>query len=306
MNVIFFGTPSFAAEILKVLLKNRVKVSAVVTRPDKPKGRHGAPVPSAVKQVALEEGLPLFQPDRVSTETMISRLKTYQADLFLVVAFGEILSQELIDVPKIACLNVHPSMLPKYRGAAPIQRCLMHGDKETGVTIMHMVRKMDAGPILHQVPVTIEDDEPFGQLEERLCQIGATALLEVIQGYENGHPSEHLQDESKVTYAPKIEFEDCQIDWTKSSHEIHCFVRALNPYPGAWTEVKVKGQTKRLKIFQVMPSKFNVKPKDMVKEGDAILIGCGEGALCLGDVQLEGKIRMSARDLFRGNQIEFI
>ncbi len=306
MRIIFFGTPTFSAEVLDFLLQHDVNIVAVISKPDRPKGRSGTPVPTPVKTVALQRNppLPVYQPELVSAPEFAETLKAYEADLFVVVAYGEIIKQHLLDMPKRGCINLHTSLLPKYRGAAPIQRSIISGEKETGVTIMHMVRKMDAGDMIKVVKVAITAEMTFGELEQALCEAGKTALLDVIHTFEKDEPPRTPQDHTQATLAPKIELEDCEIRWDKSAQEIHDLVRGVNPYPGAWCYVHVKGEKKRLKI-----SRTRVVEGDESEPGTIVntqqtkanlVIATGNKALELLEVQLEGKKSMSSEELMRG------
>jgi methionyl-tRNA formyltransferase len=314
MRVVFFGTPLFAAHVLEYLLQHQVNIVAVISKPDRPKGRSGTPMPTPVKTVALAHNppLPVFQPEIVSAPEFADTLKPFEADLFVVVAYGEIIKQHLLDMPPKACINLHASLLPKYRGAAPIQRCIINGETETGVTIMHMVKKMDAGDMISKVTVPIGPEMSFGELEEALCEAGKKALLDVIHSFEKEEPPHTPQDHSQATLAPKIELEDCEIDWNRSAQDIHNLVRGVNPYPGTWCYVLVKGEKKRLKI-----SRTRIVPCDKIKSGTVLnvnqtkgnlLIATGDQALELLEVQLEGKKSMSSEELTRGiprSQIHF-
>ena len=294
MKIVFFGTPTFAAHVLSQIIDDGIEVLAVISKPDRPKGRSRKPVPTPVKIIAQEKipNVPIFQPEKVSADEFKVILAPYEADLFVVVAYGEIMKQHLLDMPKKGCINLHASLLPKYRGAAPIQRSIMNGESETGVTIMHMVRKMDAGDIIKTIRIPIGENATFGEIEKQLCEDGTKLLIEVIHDFEKNRISEVPQDEDLVTYAPKIELEECEIDWKMSAHEIHNMVRGVNPYPGAWCYVEVNGQKKRLKIYET---------RVVETEADQdYIISCGEGNLELITVQLEGKKAMNARDLFRG------
>lgn len=302
MKVIFFGTPVFAANILDYLIKNQIEVVAVVTRPDKPKGRSGDPVPNPVKLAAQSFFLPIFQPISVSSPEFVEILRPYQADLFVVVAFGEIIKQNLLDLPSKGCINVHGSLLPKYRGAAPIQRCIINGETETGITIMHMVRKMDAGDMIKAVKVPIGIETTFGELESLLCQAGKEALLDVIHEFERGVCKRISQDEAQVTYAPKIELEDCQIDWGLPAQSIHNLVRGVNPYPGAWCYIEFKGQKKRLKILKTRLNTSFKSPKGSIlpSSKDSLIIACGDNALEILELQMEGKKTMTVKEFTAG------
>jgi len=308
MKVIFFGTPAFASETLRVLIDNGIDIVAVVTKPDKPVGRSGKPVPCPVKSLAQERipHIPLFQPEKASTPQFVETLRSFHADLFVVVAYGEIISQDLLDLPQKGCINVHASLLPKYRGAAPIQRVIMNGEKETGVTIMHMVKKMDAGPMIRQAKVKIGHNETAGALHDLLLKVGAELLLQVLQDFERGNVQEYIQDESQVTYAKKIELEDCEVDWSLPAREIHNLIRGVTPHPGAWCWVEVKGMRKRLKILS---SRFifgyTENPGNILQFGEeGIIVACGEEALRLLEVKLEGKRAMTAEEFARGLSIQ--
>lgn len=306
LRVVFFGTPPFAAQVLDYLFKQGVHIVAVVSKPDRPKGRSGTPVPTPVKITALsyDPYFPVYQPEKVSDLAFAPILKNYEADLFAVVAYGEILKSHLLEMPRQACINLHASLLPRYRGAAPIQRCLMAGDKESGVTIMHMVKKMDAGDMLERVAVPIGPDTTAGELEQTLCHVGKEALLRVIQSFEKGKPLSTPQDESQVTFAPKIELEDCEIKWDRSAQELHNLVRGVHPHPGAWCYISLKGERKRLKINRTRLVLYEKQAPGIVLNREAtkgnLLVAAGENALELVEVQLEGKKSMSSEELCRG------
>lgn len=306
MRAVFFGTPLFAARVLEYLLQYKVNIVAVISKPDRPKGRSGTPVPTPVKTAALTHvpPLPIYQPEMVSAPEFADVLKPYEADLFVVVAYGEIIKQHLLEMPRRACINLHASLLPEYRGAAPIQRCIMEGKTETGVTIMHMVRKMDAGDMIEKVKVPIGPETTFGELEQTLCEEGKKALLNVIQAFEKGEPSRMPQDHAQATLAPKIELEDCEIHWNQPAQKLHDLVRGVNPYPGAWCYVSVRGETKRLKInrTRIIPC-TQTEPGHVLNAHQTkgnLLIATGDQALELLEVQLEGKKNMSSEELMRG------
>ncbi|MDF2578337.1 MAG: Methionyl-tRNA formyltransferase [Chlamydiales bacterium] len=308
MKIIFFGTPPFAADILRFLIEQGIVVVAIVTRTDKPKGRSGTPQPSAVKAYAQQyvPHIPLYQPVKASADEFIPVLDQYKADLFIVVAYGEIIRQAVLDLPRLSCVNVHASLLPKYRGAAPIQRCIMNGEQETGVTIMKMVRKMDAGEMIHVAKCPIGENTTYGELEEQLCQLGAPALLEVIRRFEAGTIAYTEQDESQVTFADKIEAENCQIDWSRNAQTIHNLIRGVSPRPGAWCYVTIKGERKRLKILQseYVPN-ITGPALQILQDGlEHPVVICGQGGgVKLLTVQLEGKRAVSAKELLRGVQL---
>jgi methionyl-tRNA formyltransferase len=304
MKIVFFGTPQFAADVLKYLIDHQVQVSAVITKPDRPKGRSGDPVPTPVKLVAQAHNppLPVHQPELVSAPEFAETLRAYQADLFVVVAYGEIIKQHILDMPSKGCINVHASLLPKYRGAAPIQRSIIAGETETGVTIMYMVRKMDAGDIIQMVKVPIGPNMTHGELEKQLCDAGSIALLEVIQALEKGDVPHVEQDHSQATLAPKIELEDCEVLWNLPAQAIHNLVRGVNPHPGAWCYVKVGGQQKRLKIITTrVRDDHQGTPGEIISASkDGLIVACGKDSLQILQLQLEGKKAMPAEELLRG------
>lgn len=309
MKVVYFGTPNFAAEVLSYLLKNGVEIVAVVTKPDKAQGRSSKLVPTPVKCVAesCNPPIPVYQPETISAPEYAPVLETFQADLFVVVAYGEIIKQHLLDMPKAGCINVHASLLPTYRGAAPIQRCIINGEKETGITIMHMAKKMDAGDIISMEKVMIGPEMTYGELEAELCRVGSALLLKTIHDFEKGEVERTVQDHSLATFAPKIEIEDCRIDWSKSADEIHNLVRGVNPHPGAWCQVLVKEQPKRMRIIstKVALDMPEGQPGQIVASNKkGLFVGCGKGVVNLVQVQLEGKKPMAAEELMRGLSVD--
>ena len=284
MKVVFLGTPTFAARTLDFLLANGVDVVAVVTQPPRPKGRSKKPIPSPVADLARAHNLPLLEPEKASTPEVCALLATYDADLFVVVAYGEILRKNLRDIPHKAIINVHPSLLPKYRGAAPIQRAIMNGETETGVTIMHVIKELDAGDILAQESLPIGPDTTFSELEPQLCDLGCRLLLSTIRRL----PAGTAQDAAKATYAPKIESSDRLLDFSLPAQTLHNTVRAI----GGYCPVRLGDKTLRLKVLK---SKVVTTPT-------GLSVPCATDYLQLLIVQLEGKKPMSADDLLRGLQ----
>ncbi|WP_420421921.1 methionyl-tRNA formyltransferase [Simkania sp.] len=305
MKIVFFGTPPFAANVLTYLIDHNVEVVAIVTKPDKPQGRSGKPAFSAVKKVALEKypSISLHQPEEASDAAFAEKLNSYGADLFIVVAYGEIMKENLLHMPRLSCINVHSSLLPKYRGAAPMQFALLNGDPESGVTIMEMALKMDAGDIIAQKTVPIPDDMNLEQLESALCQAGCEALLEVIQAFEKGPVAKTPQDHSQATYVKKIDPSMAQITWSEPANILHNRIRAFSPKPGAWCAVEINGQSKRLKILRSRVSKnYQGSAGETVQyDKKNWILACGSDALELLEVQLEGKKRMAIEDFLRGH-----
>lgn len=303
MRVVFFGTPPFAAQILARLLEEGVNIVGVVTKPDKPVGRSAKPVPCAVKVLAQEKlpGVPLYQPEKVSTPESIELIKLLKPDLFVVVAYGEILKKALLDVPKLGSYNVHASLLPKYRGAAPIQRCLMDGVKEAGISIITLALKMDAGDIVGIAKMEVPLQMNAGELEEGLCKLGGEAILEVLAKIEKGTLVRIKQDESQVTFAHKVELEDAEIHWDVPSFEVHNRIRAFNPRPGAWCNITFKGEKKRLKIHRTEPVEGVHQQPGIYQIGKGeLLVYCGTGALRLIELQLEGRKALPVKEFLQG------
>lgn len=300
MKIVYFGTPTFAAEILRHLLNNQVEVVAVITQPDRPKGRSLLLTPSPVKILAQERNISVLQPEKASDPNFLHELSLLKADLFVVVAFGQILSQKLLDIPPLGCINVHASLLPKFRGAAPIQRSIMAGDTETGVAIQKMVRQLDAGDVIAVSKTEIGPDMTSGELELKLIELSKPLLLTVIREYERRIPAAEPQNPSLVTYASKIELEEGEICWNRNSQEIHNLIRAFSPRPGAWCWIQLGEERKRLKILRTQRVEAEGSPGTLISHHG--IIACGQGAIKLIDIQPEGKKVMKAADWLRGHQ----
>ncbi|MBI2743870.1 MAG: methionyl-tRNA formyltransferase [Chlamydiales bacterium] len=304
MRIVFLGTSSFAASVLEYLFQEKISVVAVVTRPDRPFGRSqrvsSPPVKECVQRLKPE--IPLFQPEKASTPEFAEILAAFQADLFVVVAYGEILKKNILDLPKMGAINIHTSLLPKYRGAAPMQRCLMDGCAETGVSIMEMVLQMDAGDLIEVVKLPIPEEMTHGELEKKLCDLARPALTKVIEDFEKGRVKKTPQDPSLVTFAPKITPEEEQIHWNLPAKKIHNLVRALSPFPGAWCFVKIGEEKKRLKIKRArLITEKSGQPGELLSSGkEGLIVACGEQALHLLEVQLEGKKLLSSQEFLRG------
>ena len=302
MRVVFWGTPEFAAPSLRALLGEGFDVVGVVTQPDKPQGRSRQIIPSPIKQIALEEDLPVFQPKNARDVDLYHALEKLKPDMSVVVAYGHILPQKIIDVPKQGTLNVHASLLPLLRGAAPIQAAILEGFTETGVTVMRVVQQLDAGPWILQSVAPIVDDETYGELQVRLSELGALTLVEALTLYTlGGKVMERPQDESRATFATKITRESARIDWRKSALEISRQIRAFDPKPGAFTKMS-KGD---LKVFgpKVMDG-IKGKPGEVLKSKSELIVACGLDALRITEVQPAGKSRMAAHEWIRGRGVE--
>jgi methionyl-tRNA formyltransferase len=301
MRIVFAGTPEFAVPPLKALLADpRYEVVGVYTQPDRPAGRGRLLTESPVKQLANQHGLTLFQPEHLKSEEEQLRFEALGADLMVVVAYGLILPKRIIDFPRLGCINIHASLLPRWRGAAPIQRSILAGDAETGVTIMYIEPKLDAGPMLlkRQTPITSEDTA--STLHDRLSDLGAEALMASLPGLIAGTLKPEIQDESLVTYAAKLDKQEAPIDWSLSATLIHRQVQAFNPWPVA--ETTYAGKSLRIFRSEVLhhQTSDDGAPGTVVNQTDHLDVRTGEGHLRLLEVQLPGGKRITGRDFLNG------
>ena len=299
-KVVFMGTPDFAVPALNALIQHH-DVIGVVTQPDRPAGRNNIIKQSPVKQVALNARIPVYQPKRLRNPEAIEELKQWDADFFIVVAFGQILPQAVLDLPKIAPINIHGSLLPRWRGAAPIHAAIRAGDEETGVTIMIIDAGLDTGPMLTKRAIPIEKDETAQTLHDKLSQIGAELLIETLPKFISGEVQPQQQDDSLATYAPQIKKEEGQIDWSQPALNIERLVRAFTPWPGTFTHWNAK----QLKIHSGNNGEGTAPHGQIIDKNGQIAIGTGDGLYYPHEVQLEGKKRMSITDFVNGYS-EFI
>lgn len=306
MRLIFMGTPDFAVGTLEALIEAGHEVALVVTQPDKPRGRSKKLQYPPVKEAALAHNIEVFQPKRVREAESIEYLKKYQPDCIVVVAFGQILPKEILEMPKYCCVNVHASLLPKYRGAAPIQQAVIDGEKESGVTIMRMGTGLDTGDMISKVVVPLEKEETGGSLFDKLAQAGASLLTETLPSIEDGTASYEVQpEESPTPYAAMINKKMGLMDFSKSAAELERLVRGLNPWPSAYTFLN--GKT--LKVWKSTVEKTvnggkTVPGTIIAVDKTGIHVACGEDVLVLCEVQLEGKKRMETDAFLRGYQVE--
>lgn len=307
MNIIFMGTPDFAVNALEAVIAAGHNVQLVVTQPDKPKGRGKAMQFPAVKECALMHNLPVFQPDRIKKPENIDVLKQYDCDVMVVAAFGQILPKEILDMPKHCCINIHASLLPKYRGSSPIQWSVINGDKVTGVSIQRMDVGVDTGDIISYKEYALSEDETGGSLFDKLAELGATLCVETLEAIANGTATYTPQKEEEASHTKMIAKELGEIDWNMPAGKIECLIRGLNPWPSAYTYLDGKTfkiwRARVLEETEGLPEKTNVGVVYKVdKKG--IYVKTGDGALQLLEVQLEGKKRMDVAAFLNGFTVE--
>jgi len=296
------GTSPFAVPSLKILLAKGENIIGVFTQPDKPQGRGLKIKVSSIKGVALENYLPLFQPVKINRDESVEIIKSLSPDLIVVAAFGQIISQRILDIPRFGSINVHASLLPKYRGAAPINWVILQGEKETGVTAMLMDKGLDTGSILLQRKLKIFPEENAGELHDRLAFLGAEVLRETVERLKQRGLTSFKQEESETSYAPPLKKEDGLIDWEKPAEKIYNHIRGMNPWPGAFTYL----EGKVLKVFHAkhVIQGFSHEPGKVVKASDeGILVATGEGHILLTEIQLENRKRMSSALFLRGHPL---
>ena len=299
-SVVFMGTPAFSAPILRMLHEEGYQVLAVVTQPDRPVGRKKVLTPPPVKEEAVRLGLPVIQPEKLRGSEELKQIISLGADIIITAAFGQILPKELLEAPRLGCINVHASLLPQYRGGAPIHQAIIDGQDTTGVTIMYMAEKLDAGDIISQQEIVIEDADHTGSLFEKLSGVGRELLRETLPSIIDGTNARIQQDESKVTYASNISREQERIDWTKEARTIYNQVRGLHPWPVAYTTFE--GANFKIWWAQVGETSNDREPGEVVAiHKDHFEVATGEGgALAVYDVQPAGKKRMTAQEYLRG------
>ena len=304
MRIVFMGTPAFAVPSLEKLIEAGHSVVGVFSQPDKPKNRGMKLLPTPVKECALAHGVPVFQPTKLRDGTALEQIRALDPELIVVAAYGRILPDEILNYPAKGCINVHSSLLPRYRGAAPINWAILNGDEETGVTIMHMAHDLDAGDIIDQVRTPIDPDEDAETLYGRLAVLGGELLLRVVEELEAGTARRTPQDPTQVTLAPMLSRELSPVDWSRSARQIHDQVRGLSPWPAATTDA-ITGDTMKLCRTQVTGETTSAKPGTVVSAGKrGIDMACGNGTvLRILELQAAGKKRMRAADYLRGNPL---
>lgn len=305
LRIVFFGTPEFAVPTLEALIASNHPVAGVVTQPDRPKGRGQAMQPSPVKAAALRRGLAVLQPARLKDEAFLQELRNLKPDLGVVAAYGKILTDEVLSIPRFGLINVHASLLPKYRGAAPIHRAVMAGEESTGVTIMRIVKALDAGPMLSSVSRAIGPDDTSIDVERALADLGARALVESVDAISAGTARETPQQDDRSTYAPRLEKSDGIVDWSRSAVDIHNQIRGLYPWPHAFSEIG--GERIILLRSRVesedMPSADRAPGSVVQAQGDVLTVQTGNGLLRLLELQREGRRPVSAREFIAGRPL---
>ncbi len=301
MRVVFMGTPDIAATCLKKILADGFEVVGVYTQPDRPKGRGMKLVASAVKEVALANNLPVFQPENFKSEESVETLRALQPDVCAVVAYGRILPQKVLDVPTLACVNIHASLLPQYRGSAPYQWAVLDGCTETGVAAQFMSLGVDEGDVIDVAKTPIGENETAGELLDRLAVLGADLLSKTLGRFAAGPVAGTPQDGCKATFAPMLDKSICPIDWSRTAQQVHNQVRGLHPWPIATMEL----QGKKFKVHATRVTEGSGRPGEILgltKKG--LVIACGQGAVEILSLQAEGGKRMAAPDYFRGHPLE--
>jgi methionyl-tRNA formyltransferase len=303
MKIIFMGTPDYAVGALESIIEAGHEVTLVVTQPDKPKGRKGQVQFPPVKESALKYNIPVFQPVKIKTPEAVAELRKYEADIFVVAAFGQILSREILDMPRLGCVNIHASLLPKYRGASPINWCIIDGEEKTGVTIMQMDSGIDTGDILAVKTVEIDKKETAESLFDKLTKAGAQLIVETLPRLERGEITPIKQDESLSSHTRMMDKALGRIDWKKSAVAIERLVRGLNSWPSAYTSFN--GKTIKIWDSEVANSEKAAGYGEIVEVGkDYFDVSCGEGVLRINELQLEGKKRMDTKSFLLGNQLK--
>jgi len=308
MRVVFMGTPLFAVPSLEAAVASDCDVVLVITQPDRPRGRSGTPQPPPVKLVAQRHGLEVYQPESVNSDESIDKLISSKPDVIAIAAFGQILRRRVIEAARVACINVHASLLPKYRGAAPIPAAILNGETVTGVTIQKVAPKLDAGDILRQGSLKIEPDETAGELTERLARLGAELLAESLADLKTGRATFVPQDDSQATFAPMLKKSDGRIDWRRTAEHIARHARAMTPWPGAFTFLPRAGKTLRITVRRAAAaaaSGSSAQPGTVVKVGpDGFAVKASDGAVLVGELQPAGKKPMTAQEFIRGYRLE--
>lgn len=299
MKIVFMGTPDFAVPCLKALINSEYEVSAVFTQPDKPKGRGYALCPPPVKECALENSIEVYQPKSLKTGEAFEKIREINPDVIVVVAYGKILPDNILEFPKYGCVNIHASLLPKYRGAAPIHWAVMNGETESGVTAMQMDSGLDTGDILLSSAVPVGENETTGELHDKLADMGAELIIKTLDGLENNAVTPKKQGETTTAYASMLDRKICKIDWNQSALSVHNKIRGLSPFPAAVTTLNGK----KVKLYLSALSDKSGSPGEIVSLSP-LTVACKNGAVEILQLQLEGKKRMNSRDFLLGHKLK--
>ena len=305
MNIVFLGSSGFAVPALKALLRAKQRIACVVTQPDRKKGRGLHVEGTPVKQAAFEAGLQIFQPQKINTPEAIEFLKKFSPDLFVVIAYGQILEKSVLAIPKIFCINAHASVLPKYRGAAPISWAIINGEDSTGVSIMKLDESMDTGPVIRSKEINIKDDDTVISLEQRLSELAAELVIDSLTLIDENRYQLIPQDESKATFAPKLKKQDGLIDWKKQAIQIHNLIRGCLAWPGAFTYYNGKLiKIYKARVTRATGQQGTIKPGEVAEVSkNGILILTGKDYLCIDELQPEGKKKMSVEEFIAGHEV---
>lgn len=298
MRIVFIGTGEIGVPTLRALQKSRHELVGIVTQPDKPAGREQEITPPPIKAVLKSSEMPILQPAKIKHENAIDQIRALVPDVIVVMAYGQILPRAVLELPKIACLNLHASLLPRWRGAAPIQAAIAADDRETGITVMYVDEGLDTGDILLQRKIDIAPDETGKSLHDHLAEVAPAALLESLELVASGNAPRIPQGKGSATYAPKLNRESGRIHWNEEAKTIERKIRAFNPWPGAFTEFN----NRKLKVFAASVVDLRGKPGEIVRKDNQLVIAASDRALALSEVQLEGKRRMPAVEFLRGQQ----
>ncbi len=305
MKTVFFGTPEFAVPILNALEAAGRTPVAVVCQPDRRSGRGRKISPPAVKSWAVERGLEVLQPEKQKDPEFLARLEALQPDLGLVAAFGQLITRRALETPRLGFINVHPSLIPKYRGAAPMQWTLIRGDRQGGVSIIKVTPRLDDGDVLLQQTVDIPEDQSLEELHDSLAVLGGDLLVQAVEALAQGPMEARPQDAKEVIWAPALTKDDGRLDWSKSSLELHNRIRGLQPWPGAWTSTQDRLlKIQRARVESGSDTQAAEAGRVLMAEGEHIVIACGEGSLRLLELQLEGKKRLDARSFMQGRPFQ--